>query len=69
MELNSTERISDKGVDSVSAALALLDDLPQLPVAVHQLLEALSDDEINRNRLADIIDHYPTLSGKLVGLS
>ncbi len=69
MELNSTERISDKGVDSVSAALALLDDLPQLPVAVHQLLEALSDDEINRNRLADIIDHYPTLSGKLVGLA
>jgi diguanylate cyclase (GGDEF)-like protein len=69
MGLKSNERISAKGTNSVSAALALLDELPQLHAAVHQLLEALSDDDIDRNRLADIIDHCPSLSAKLVGLA
>jgi diguanylate cyclase (GGDEF)-like protein len=69
MELNSNERISETGTDSVSAALALLDELPELPAAVHQLFEALSNDDIDRHRLADIIDHCPSLSAKLVGLA
>ena len=69
MGLKSNERISAKGTNSVSAELALLDELPQLHAAVHQLLEALSDDDIDRNRLADIIDHCPSLSAKLVGLA
>ena len=69
MGLKSNERISAAGTNSVSAGLALLDELPQLHASVHQLLEALSDDNIDRNRLADIIDHCPSLSAKLVGLS
>jgi diguanylate cyclase (GGDEF)-like protein len=69
MGLKSNERISAKGTNSVSAALALLDELPQLHAAVYQLLEALSDDDIDRNRLADIIDRCPSLSAKLVGLA
>jgi HD-like signal output (HDOD) protein len=40
-----------------------------LHAAVHQLLGALSDDDIDRNRLADIIDRCPSLSAKLVGLA
>ena len=36
---------------------------------MHQLLEALSDDGIDRNHLADIIDRCPSLSAKLVGLA
>jgi diguanylate cyclase (GGDEF)-like protein len=69
MGLKSNERISEAGTNSVSAGLALLDELPQLHASVHQLLEALSDDDIDRNRLADIIDHCPSLSAKLVGLA
>ncbi|MGI9320599.1 MAG: HDOD domain-containing protein, partial [Thiogranum sp.] len=69
MGLKSNEGISEAGTNSVSAGLALLDELPQLHAAVHQLLEALSDDDIDRNRLADIIDHCPSLSAKLVGLA
>jgi len=69
MRQNSNERISGEGKDSVSASLALLDDLPQLPAAVHQLLDALSNDDIDRSDLADIIDRCPSLSGKLVGLA
>jgi len=69
MGLKPNERISETGTDSVSAGLALLDELPQLPVAVHQLLEAVSDDDIDRNRLAGIIDRCPSLSAKLVGLA
>ena len=69
MGLKPNERISETGTDSVSAALALVDDLPQLHAAVHQLLDALSDDHIDRNRLADIIDRCPSLSAKLVGLA
>jgi diguanylate cyclase (GGDEF)-like protein len=69
MGLKSNERISATGTNSVSAGLALLDELPQLHAAVHQLLGALSDDDIDRNRLADIIDQCPSLSAKLVGLA
>ena len=69
MGLKSNERISATGTNSVSAGLALLDELPQLHASVHQLLEALADDDIDRNRLADIIDHCPSLSAKLVGLA
>ena len=69
MGLKSNERISAAGKNSVSAGLALLDELPQLHAAVHQLLEALSDDGIDRNHLADIIDRCPSLSAKLVGLA
>ena len=69
MGLKSNERISATGTDSVSAGLALVDDLPQLHAAVHQLLGALSDDGIDRTRLADIIDRCPSLSAKLVGLA
>ena len=69
MGLGSNQRLSERGTDSVSAALAMLDELPQLHAAVHQLLEALSDNDIERNRLADIIDNCPSLSAKLVGLA
>jgi len=69
MGLKSNERISATGTNSVSAGLALLDELPQLHAAVHQLLGVLADDNIDRNRLADIIDHCPSLSAKLVGLA
>jgi diguanylate cyclase (GGDEF)-like protein len=69
MGLKSNEGISATGTNSVSAGLTLLDELPQLHTAVHQLLEALSDDGIDRNRLADIIDRCPSLSAKLVGLA
>jgi len=69
MGLKPNERISGTGTDTVYAALALVDELPQLHAAVHQLLEALSDDDIDRNRLADIIDRCPSLSAKLVGLA
>ncbi|MCO6414092.1 MAG: diguanylate cyclase [Thiogranum sp.] len=47
----------------------MLDDLPQLPAAVIQLLDALSDDATDRHRLARILDQCPSLSAKLVGLA
>jgi diguanylate cyclase (GGDEF)-like protein len=60
---------SAAGTGSVSAGLALLDELPQLPAAIHQLFEALFDDEIDRHRLAEILDQCPSLAAKLVGLA
>jgi diguanylate cyclase (GGDEF)-like protein len=67
--MDSNKQLSDTGMESVSAALALLDELPQLPAAVHQLFEALSDDDIDRHRLASVIDQCPSLGAKLVGLA
>lgn len=55
--------------DPVAAGLALLDELPQLPAAVGQLFEALSSDDTDRKRLADIIDRCPSLAARLVGLA
>ncbi len=57
------------GHGSLSAGLALLDDLPQLDVAVTRLVKALSDEDIGERELAGIIDQCPTLSGKIVGLA
>lgn len=67
--MDSNKQLSDAGTESVSSALTLLDELPQLPAAVHQLFEALSDDDIDRHRLASAIDQCPSLSAKLVGLA
>lgn len=69
MGMDSNKQLFDAGMESVSAALALLDELPQLPAAVHQLFEALSDDDIDRHRLASVIDQCPSLGAKLVGLA
>ena len=59
----------EAGTDSVSAGLALLDELPQLPAAVCQLFAALSDEGTDRQRLAGILDQCPSLAAKLVGLA
>ena len=67
--MDSNKQLSDTATESVSSALALLDELPQLPAAVHQLFEALSDEDIDRHRLASAIDQCPSLSAKLVGLA
>lgn len=69
MGIDSNKQLFETGTDSVSAGLALLDELPQLHAAVHQLFEALSDDNIDRNHLAGIIDQCPSLAAKLVGLA
>ncbi len=69
MGSDSNRQPSAAGTDSVSAGLALLDELPQLPAAIHQLFEALFDDEIDRQRLAGILDQCPSLAAKLVGLA
>ncbi len=69
MGIDSNNQLSETGTDSVSAALALLDELPQLPVAVYQLFEALSDDDTDRHQLAGILDQCPSLAAKLVGLA
>ena len=67
MGMDVNTQLSRAGTDSVSASLALLDELPQLSTAVSQLFEALSDDDIDRHRLAGIIDQCPSLAAKLVG--
>ena len=54
---------------SLSAGLALLDEIPPLDMAVHRLIEALSDEDISERELASIIDKCPSLSGKIVGLA
>jgi len=56
-------------MDPVSAGLALLDELPQLPAAFHQLFEVLWDDEVDRHQLATALDQCPSLTAKLVGLA
>lgn len=60
---------ADSDIDSVSAGLALLDELPQVKAAVYQLFEALSDDSIDRQQLAGILDQCPSLAAKIVGLA
>ncbi len=47
----------------------MLDELPPLPAAIHQLFEALADEETDRHRLAGILDQCPSLAAKLVGLA
>ncbi|GEM_PF-407307 len=69
MKTGSNMQLSYPGTDSVSAGLALLDELPQLSAAVAQLFEALSDDDTDRHRLAGILDQSPSLAAKLVGLA
>jgi len=69
MGSDSNRQLYAAGTDSVSAALTLLDELPQLPAALQQLFEALFDDEIDRQRLAGILDQCPSLAAKLVGLA
>lgn len=69
MGMDSNKQPSETDPESVSAALALLDELPQLPAAVLQLFEALSEDDIDRHQLARVIDQCPSLAAKLVGLS
>lgn len=67
--MDSNKQLSDSGTDSVSAALALLDELPQLPAAIHRLFEALSNDDVDNRQLAGILDQCPSLAAKLVGLA
>lgn len=55
--------------NSLSAGLALLDEIPPLDIAVQRLIEALSDEDISERQLASIIDQCPSLSGKIVGLA
>lgn len=69
MGKDANKQLSQMGTDSVSAGLALLDELPQLPAAIGQLFEALSDDDTDRHRLAGILDQSPSLAAKLVGLA
>jgi HD-like signal output (HDOD) protein/putative methionine-R-sulfoxide reductase with GAF domain len=69
MRLDMNNQPSATGTDSVSAGLALLDELPQLPAAIYQLFEVLSDDDTDRRRLAEILDQCPSLAAKLVGLA
>ncbi len=71
MGMDSSKRLDEQDTDSdcVAAGLALLDELPQLPAAIHQLFEALSDDDIDRHQLAAILDQCPSLAAKLVGLA
>lgn len=69
MGMDSNKQLPEAGTDLVSAGLALLDELPQLPAAVYQLFAALSDDGIDRHRLAGILDQCPSLAAKLVGLA
>ena len=69
MGMDSNKRFSETGTDSVSGALALLNELPSLPATIYQLIEALSDDDTDRHRLAGILDQCPSVAAKLVGLS
>ena len=69
MGQGSNKQQTEAGTDAVSAALALLDELPQLHAAVYQLFEALSDDDTDRQQLAGILDQCPSLAAKLVGLA
>jgi diguanylate cyclase (GGDEF)-like protein len=69
MGRDSNKQPSTAGTDSVSAGLALLDELPQLPAGVYQLFEALADEDTDRHRLAGILDQCPSLAAKLVGLA
>ena len=55
--------------NSLTAGLALLDEIPPLGMAVHRLIEALSDENISEGQLASVIDQCPSLSGKIVGLA
>ncbi|HHJ15190.1 MAG TPA: diguanylate cyclase [Gammaproteobacteria bacterium] len=67
--MSSNKQLSETNADSVSAELALLDELPRLHAAVYQLFEALSNDDTDRHQLASILDHCPSLAAKLVGLA
>lgn len=67
--MDTHKQLSEAGTDSVSAALALLDELPQLPAAMYQLFQALADEGTDRQRLAGILDQCPSLAAKLVGLA
>ncbi len=66
---NPNQQVNELATGEVSAALSLLDELPQLHAAVHQLFEALASDDIDRTRLAAVIDQCPSLASKLVGLA
>ena len=69
MAFDANKHPSVPGADCVSAGLALLDEVPQLPAAFHQLFEVLWDDEADRHRLAGALDQCPSLAAKLVGLA
>ena len=69
MGTDSKKQFSETGADSVSGALALLHELPPLPATISQLIAALSDDEIDRHRLAATLEQCPSLAAKLVGLA
>jgi phage-related minor tail protein len=69
MGTDSDKQFSETGTDSVSGALALLHELPPLPAAISQLIAALSDDAIDRQRLAAILEQCPSLAAKLVGIA
>jgi diguanylate cyclase (GGDEF)-like protein len=67
--MDSDRQSSAADLEPFAAGLALLDELPQLPAAVHQLFQALSDDDTDRHRLAAILDQCPSLAAKIVGLA
>ena len=67
--MNSDLPATVVGHNALSAGLALLDEIPPLDMAVHRLIEVLSDEDISERDLASIIDKCPSLSGKIVGLA
>ena len=67
--MNSELTVSAANNNALSAGLALLDEIPPLDMAVHRLIEVLSDEDIGERELASIIDKCPSLSGKIVGLA
>ena len=67
--MNSDKTSALVNHNSLSAGLALLDEIPLLDLAVQRLIEALSDDNLGERELANIIDQCPSLSGKIVGLA
>jgi diguanylate cyclase (GGDEF)-like protein len=67
--MDANKQPSEAGTDSVSAALALLHELPPLSAPAYQLIQALSNEDTDRHLLARLIEQCPSLSGKLVGLS
>ena len=59
MGMDANKQPSGAGTDAVSAALALLHELPPLSAPVFQLIQALSDEDTDRHHLARLIEQCP----------
>ncbi|MFO7603634.1 MAG: HDOD domain-containing protein, partial [Gammaproteobacteria bacterium] len=67
--MTSEKTTAAVGHNTLSAGLALLDEIPPLDISVHRLIEALADEDISEPKLAAIINKCPSLSGRIVGLA